>query len=613
MSFPPVTTAQPPNALIITTAVNPTSSTQTPPPELRIHPPGWHAKSFGFDWNKRSDQHKYLVKSSLPEVHAAIVNDDWVLALELICPEDFGLLWLPPASHGSPQNGDSDVDASTWTVKIMSRNEGIRNNAILQMALHTYEATSINKKCLYGANLLNLCLLKPARPDVLRHVIMLAAAVAPKYLNLPDAAGRTPLWVAITNQDQASIQLLLKAGADPVQACKFSSVGEPKSPLSFAAKSTDKEIFRDLLRAAVDQGEKFTPYDYSKDPLCLKLWASVQSSDDVLWLADQIESLRGPLLCCEDKSGSSYFYRSVIDRSLDKKLASSNEDLIDWLRNLDTSPAVSDDIESSPMYAAAWQASISNYEKLYGFFITRAEETSSTQKLKQSVDKFLLSKTANDYDQYLESIPENLGANKLDLKKKFIQSQLKALSLNASKIIWDDYARTAKSIWPFISDDEKNALIKDAVFISNDHKELVLGLLDCELKDSTLDEIYELSARKQNSTAFEFAAERSIWSSRILNALKMAKDVGLNMFESALKAGSLKWIEKLIDAGFDLKEAIDSSAAIIIRLADVDPQGIAKKLNGLDYKITSHMIEQTKTEAGKQALTALMTKANNHG
>ena len=141
----------------------------------------------------------------------------------------------------------------------------------------------------------------------------------------------------------------------------------------------------------------------------------------------------------------------------------------------------------------------------------------------------------------------------------------------------------------------------------------MLGLLDCELKDSTLDEIYELSARKQNSTAFEFAAERSIWSSRILNALKMAKDVGLNMFESALKAGSLKWIEKLIDAGFDLKEAIDSSAAIIIRLADVDPQGIAKKLNGLDYKITSHMIEQTKTEAGKQALTALMTKANNHG
>jgi hypothetical protein len=52
---------------------------------------------------------------------------------------------------------------------------------------------------------------------------------------------------------------------------------------------------------------------------------------------------------------------------------------------------------------------------------------------------------------------------------------------------------------------------------------------------------------------------------------------------------------------------------LIAQLADIDPQGLAKKLNGLDYKITSHMLEQTKTEAGKQALTALMTKANNHG
>ena len=108
MSLPPVTTAQPPNALIITTAVNPTSSTQTQTPELRTRPPGWHAKSFGFDWNKRSDQHKYLVSSGLPEVHAAIVNDDWDLALELICSKDFGLLWLPPASQSTSKESTSD-------------------------------------------------------------------------------------------------------------------------------------------------------------------------------------------------------------------------------------------------------------------------------------------------------------------------------------------------------------------------------------------------------------------------------------------------------------------------------------------------------------------------
>ena len=232
MSLPPVTTAQPPNALIITTAVNPTSSTQTQTPELRTRPPGWHAKSFGFDWNKRSDQHKYLVSSGLPEVHAAIVNDDWDLALELICSKDFGLLWLPPASQSTSKESTSDLDASNWTVDLLSQNKNIQNNAILKMALHNTFVTSIGDNCLYGVNLLNLCLLKPARPDVLQHVITLVAKQAPQYLNLPDAIGRTPLWIAIENHDQASIQLLLNAGADPLQACKFSSEGKPKSPLA---------------------------------------------------------------------------------------------------------------------------------------------------------------------------------------------------------------------------------------------------------------------------------------------------------------------------------------------------------------------------------------------
>ena len=193
MSVPPVTTAQPPNALIITTAVNPTSSTQTPPPELRTRPPGWHAKSFGFEWNKRSDQHKYLIKSGLPVMHAAIVNDDWDLALELIGPDDFGLVWLPPASQRQPRNGSTDLDASTWTVDLLNKNENIRNDAILRMALHINHVTSQSNSFFYGANLLTLCLLKPARPDVLQYVITLAAKQAPRYLNLPDAIGRTPL------------------------------------------------------------------------------------------------------------------------------------------------------------------------------------------------------------------------------------------------------------------------------------------------------------------------------------------------------------------------------------------------------------------------------------
>lgn len=613
MSVAPATTAHPSDTLKTSTEINPTSSNQTKPPALNTRPTGWHAKSFGFDWNKRADHHKYLVKSGLPEVHAAIVNDDWDVALELICPEDFGLQWLPPASQRPPQNGGTDLDASTWTVDLPSNNEDTRNNAILEMALHTTYITSVDDNCLYGANLLTLCLLKPDRPDVLQHVISLAATLAPNYLNLPDAIGRTPLLIAVENQDQTSMQMLLKAGADPMQACRFSAEGEPKSPLSIAAKYPNKEIFRDLLRATIEQWEKFTPYDYNEDPLHLKRWASSQSSKDVLWLADQVQALRGPLLCYKDKSGSSYFYRSVIDGSLDEKLANGNEDLIEWLRMLDTSPVISDDIESSPLYAAASLSPVATFQALYDFFQTRTEEEFNTQKLNQLSDKFMVSKTIKDYDQYLKGRPEITENQKSIIVKDFINAQFDVLSSNPSTINWDDYARTIKNVWSFISDDEKNTLVLQAVFISNDHKDLVLSLLDCELKERTLDEILITSARKQNTTAFEFAAERSTWSHTILNALKEGKDVGREMFMWALYAGSLKWVEKLIVAGFNLQRPIDSHPEYLPKLADIDPDGIAKKLKGINYKITSYLIGQAKTEAGKRAMIALTTKANNHG
>ncbi len=617
MSVAPVTTVQQPNTPITTTTVNPTSSNQEAPPALRTHPAGWHAKSFGFDWNKRSDQHKYLVKSGLPEVHAAIVNDDWDLALELICPEDLGLLWVPPASQNPAKKDRTDLDPGSWTIELASNNEDTRNNATLQMALHTTFITSVGDNCLYGANLLNLCLLKPARPDVLQHVITLAAKHAPQYLNLPDALGRTPLWVAIDNQDQASIHLLLKAGANPLQACKFSEQGELKSPLYLAAKYPDKAIFRDLLLATIGQGKKFTPYNFNEDPLYLKRWASGQSSEDVLWMVDQVKALQGPLLCCEDISGSSYFYRSAIDGSLDNKLTNGNEDLIEWLRKLDTSPAVSDDVESTLMFAAASQASIHTYLELDDFFSYKDEQPFCKIDIKElqfhANKEFFLRWTVKEFDQYLDSQSELLESSKSNKREKFIEVQLNTILDNYSELNFDDYARAIKSVWLFITDDNKNVLFSKAASSTKDHMEIVLGLLDCELEPSKIESILILSGAKRNTVAFEFAADRSLEMVQILKSLRAGNDTGYDMFVKALIARSLKWVEQLINAGFNLQQAINDAPSYISVLADIDSQGLAQKLKGLNYVITPRRIEQAETEAGKQALMALMTKANNHG
>jgi hypothetical protein len=87
---------------------------------------------------------------------------------------------------------------------------------------------------------------------------------------------------------------------------------------------------------------------------------------------------------------------------------------------------------------------------------------------------------------------------------------------------------------------------------------------------------------------------------------------GVDMFNKALAARSVKWVEKIIAAGYNIQNDIAISPAVIIRLAEIDPQGLAKKLKGLDYKIIPRMIEQAKTEEGKQALKALMKDATNH-
>jgi len=619
MSLPtvtPVTTVHQPHNLTTTTTFNPTSSHQTPSPALRTRPAGWHAKSFGFDWNIRADQHKYLVKSGLPEVHAAIMNDDWDLALELICPEDLGLHWLPPASQRPSKTNNAGLDTPNWALELESHDKAVRNKAILNMALYANTITSTGDNCLYGANLLTLCLLKPARPDVMQHVITLAKTQAPHYLNLPDAIGRTPLWVAIENQDQASVQLLLKAGANPLQDCEFSAEGEPKSPLSFAAKYANKEIFRDLVCALINQGENFTPYDFNKDPLFISRWASNHSTKDVLWLADQLEVARGPLLCCNDISGTSYLYRSVINGSLDKIFANNNEDLIEWLKTLDISPGTYHELKSSPLFVAASAASIQTYAKLVDFLmenIYEATDNDDSKIFRRKVNEnFLLNRTAEEFDEFIEFSTDDLLKNdeqeKYDKKIYIIQQQYIALTQYQHTLDFDNYARTVKSVWPFISDEQKNTLFLDAATRADDRMDLVFGMLDCALNIKTVESILQRAASIRNTRAFEFAADRSFKMGEVLESLRAGNDVGQGIFYWALTAGSLKWVDKLIASGLKLQNIISSSESYISILADLDPQGLAKKLKGLENKITPRMVEHAGTEAGKQALTALINK-----
>ena len=144
------------NAVITTTSTT-TVSPQSSPSVSR--PVGWHANELRLDWHKRKDHHTYLAKTGLPEVHAAVVNDDWETAASMLIPEDIGLIWLPPASQRPPSVRSGHDNSSEWAGQLMSKDPDKQRNAIIKMAEgSTWRTTLPGTGSLYGANLITLCI-----------------------------------------------------------------------------------------------------------------------------------------------------------------------------------------------------------------------------------------------------------------------------------------------------------------------------------------------------------------------------------------------------------------------------------------------------------------------
>ncbi|MFM8466644.1 MAG: hypothetical protein ACKOAO_03675, partial [Oxalobacteraceae bacterium] len=53
-------------------------------PKLSSKPIGQHARTLKLDWNNPSERQKYLEATGLPEVHAAVLNEDWEAAEKIL-------------------------------------------------------------------------------------------------------------------------------------------------------------------------------------------------------------------------------------------------------------------------------------------------------------------------------------------------------------------------------------------------------------------------------------------------------------------------------------------------------------------------------------------------
>lgn len=318
-------------------------------PSLNARPIGWHAQQLNYNWNVRGDQHKYLLANGLPEVHAAIINEDWDYASQIVCPDDLALVWKPPVSQRPPTRQSPDSHESSWANPIVylpekmqragtapeqaskpklddwltidgadavKKNEkalaeSIRDQkikvelkpSIVLMASHLHFATCVAGTNLYGVNLLTLCLLKPAPEAFTRKVIEMAAKHAPQCLDNPDAAGRTPLYIALERNDMQLVGWLVSAGATGSVRCDFPGNDEGVSALSLALKQGKEDLFLLLMERAAKLYGPTNEYPTDRDPLGLRKWASKKNEKKIRELAGKFKNLEHALRRYPDRYG----------------------------------------------------------------------------------------------------------------------------------------------------------------------------------------------------------------------------------------------------------------------------------------------------------------------
>lgn len=565
---------------------NPPSS-KNQPPKLKNRTVGDHAKSFGYDWKNRADHHKYVLKTGLPEVHAAILNEDWDYAGEILCAEDIGLQWLPPVSQRNSPSGFNTTDGFSWPVALPGTDQDKQNRAIVEMAIEFAGTTSVaGAGCLYGANLLTLCLQLPAPADFTQRVVDMAKRHAPVYLSLPDASGRTPLYIAIERQDADQIRALLDAGADPFIQCRIGQ-GETPSTYQIAMKKEYENPFSILLEKMIP---RFTPdgkYSVLNDDLSLKQWVAQHDEVAVRKLADQFPVLRDALFNYVDKSGTSLVYRNLKQGAV--------EELVD----VAMVPLIYQDLESNVLYAAAFGAPINTFSELLSSTLSQYDITERIYiDLNQVLNFFFMKRSTADIKALLE-IPGEIGR---ETRTRLIELMKYGAIYSTEKFI-----SLAKFLWPTLDDIEKNDLFVATTRYPEACFNAVLDILDCSLTEKHIASMLTKASTDKHKTAWEFAADRSPYMGYLLKKISEKNHQLFEYIQQAVNVGSLRWFDTFMDAGFDLQKNIKLNArAFLPGLADLDPSGLQKRLAGYQLPIDTTIPALCKTEQGKLALSGLM-------
>ncbi len=578
-------------ATTTTTAV--TSSQKPPsPPRMSSKPVGWHAKNLGYDWNKRADHHKYLVETGLPAVHAAVINHDWEAAAELLSPADIGLLWTPPVSHRPTMLNKDYSGSSGWSSKLLSKNEEERNAAIIEMSADLVERTNpMGTGSMYGANLLTLCLEKRAPLEFLQKVITLSQKHAPQCLNNPDASGKTPMYVAIQQDDTAAVEMLLDAGADwRIRSKLINHDGTKGGPdaCQFAMKVGSDEIIDLILSEAVQQLPAPDNYPIANDPFQIAQWVATREERDVVRLAEKFKSLQFALFSFPDKSGSS-LYRRRIENNVPVEV--NTQTLINPIEG------------NNVLYITATYGPPEVFFNLLNFLRSEYNGEDLDSIATYAITIFLKNKAVESMKTLSEQCDsfDNciINAKKTLLEKESIHS------FEKFKIILENVCK-------ILNESEKIKVFSNLGQYDSRYVDLFIKKTDFKVNEKLFTKLCTTAANWRNTELFDYAAEQSSMTLAALNDpnRSVANGVFADALFYSMRARSGQWTEKLLQACPDLQRVFNLGSQFLLpAFADFDPSGLPARLEGIDFDpdmAERESFELIQTDEGRQALTDLI-------
>jgi len=611
-SYPGCSTSITDSTAVTTTTTTTTTATTLPAvsvqSSLKSRPVGWHAKTLGYEWGGRADGHRYRQSTGLPEVHATIINHDWALAAELLCQQDIGMLWLPTRSQRNSATEEKTTESGAWASTLPSKNQLTRMEAIRQMAIDLAGKTTVDEAgCLYGANLLTLCLQKSAPPEFMHSLIEMIKEQSPQYLNLPDASGRTPLYIAVERADEDQVAMLLAAGASPLAPCNFlASNQNPEatkktddgwltmSAFYYALKSSNIKTFALLIENLLKSSAWKNDYPIVKDPLHLEKWASKHTEDEIRALAGQWPRLKSFLFNLNDKSGSSLVYRTLTQGKL-------LED--------DIAPLFKKDPKLGAIYASALTGNTHLFSLRLNAFLGPHKTCYSYPSgdiATDMIETFLLHCASENIPVLVEKCESSV----LHIQRVAVTNFI------VEKLSFEKFSTLIKALHSHLINAALNRIAANAAIADERYWSFVINLpgFDMPRDGFYVNPMYTNAARGGNTKAFEFTLSRSSKFDRFL--AKLESDPTVNFLGSkqihiiqTLQARSLLWFEKYIAAGLDLQSLIDSDEEVVLPLmADLSPERLSTWLKGMTVNITPYMIDQTRTPGGRDALLKLIKR-----